>query len=43
VQQQIDGGAAQGPAVMMHGGQQGGGAPPGPGYGAPPQGVPQYK
>ena len=37
VQQQIDGGGGQGPAVMMHGGQQE------PGHGAPPQGVPQYK
>ncbi|KAF2032944.1 hypothetical protein EK21DRAFT_59788 [Setomelanomma holmii] len=42
VQQQIQGGGGQAPAVMMHGGQGGHGGG-GPGYGPPPQGVPQYK
>jgi|TARA_R110002003_G_scaffold54_17_gene4830 hypothetical protein len=43
VQQQLQGGGGQqAPAVMMHGGQDGHGGG-GPGYGPPPQGVPQYK
>ncbi|KAH7086362.1 hypothetical protein FB567DRAFT_527775 [Paraphoma chrysanthemicola] len=45
VQQQLQGGGSggqQAPAVMMHGGQGGHGGG-GPGYGPPPQGVPQYK